>query len=137
MGSQLSLNLFPDVKIVSELDHIERFGQLKSWQGNIQADEAAYVIISEKNGTFFGKIVAPDFRTFLLIYKGASIYGIYEVDPSNISQETNDQVLGESDGTEMSGSICDSSYVCSSVTIDVLVVYTPAARSATGNNAAA
>ncbi|MEM6346260.1 MAG: reprolysin-like metallopeptidase, partial [Bacteroidota bacterium] len=47
------------------------------------------------------------------------------------------QVLGESDGTEMSGSICDSSYVCSSVTIDVLVVYTPAARSATGNNAAA
>ncbi len=137
MGNQLSLLLFPDIEITSDLDFIERYGQTKSWKGNIQSDPSAYVIISEKNGVYFGKVVSPNLNTFLLVYKGASVYGIYEVDPSNIPQELDDQVLGEGDGTEMSGSICDSSYVCPGVTIDVLVVYTPAARSATGNDAAA
>ncbi|MEM6800306.1 MAG: zinc-dependent metalloprotease family protein [Bacteroidota bacterium] len=138
MGSQLRLDLFPDIDILSYIEDIEIYGKRKTWKGRIAGSDFAYVLISEQEGIYFGKIVTPDLRSFQLQYKGEPVYGIYEVDPTNIVQDENDQVILETeDLIEGDNGICEASYSCSAVEIDILVVYTPAAKAGMGNSTSA
>ncbi|MEM6800304.1 MAG: zinc-dependent metalloprotease family protein [Bacteroidota bacterium] len=133
MGSQLSLKLFPDVEIVFDSEKIEFDGKIKIWTGHIPGNEDGYVIISEQAGLYYAKIVDAAFRTFQLVHKGASVYAIYEIDPNNIPQNENDHIIVEEDVAESDNGICDPNYSCAAVTIDILAVYTPAAKNQMGS----
>ncbi|MDW3645950.1 MAG: zinc-dependent metalloprotease [Bacteroidia bacterium] len=137
MGPQLSLSLFPDTEVLSYVEEIDLGEERKTWKGHVPGDDAAYVIISEQEGIYYGKIVDADMRSFQLIYKGSSVYAIYEIEPSNIPLDEEDQVILEAaDEIEGDEGICEQSYSCPAATIDILIVYTPAAKDEMGGQAA-
>lgn len=137
MGSQLRLSLFPDAEVLSYVEELALGDERKTWKGHVQGDDAAYVIISEQDGIYFGKIVDADKRSFQLVHKGSSVYAIYEIEPSNLRFEEDDQVLLEAtDEIEGDEGICEQTYSCPATTIDLLLVYTSAAKNEMGGAAA-
>ncbi|MEM6804160.1 MAG: M12 family metallo-peptidase [Bacteroidota bacterium] len=137
-NSRLSLELFPDLTVEAYNTTLDLGDSRKVWEGGIQGSEGAYVILSERDGVFFGKIVTPDYRTYQLIHKGSSVYAIYEVDGANLAVNENDQVQEEQGDVvpQNDPTICDQNYVCASSNIDILIVYTPAAKAEMGSAAA-
>lgn len=137
MGYQLDLSLFPDFELSVYLEDLEVTEERKTWKGHIPGTEGAYAIITEQDGIFFGKIIGPDWRSFQIVHKGESIYAIYEIDPSNLALDENDGLLDEEQGdvVQADETICDQAYVCSATNIDMLIVYTPAAKAELGGQA--
>ena len=138
MGPSVLLDLFPDVDLNANIEIIEEHAGITTWRGRFPGNSGAYALISQKDGVFYGKIVGPDFRTYQIIHKAGPVYVILEVDPSvndlaqddGVEPETAEDVISEPDHN-----ICHESYACAStsVNIDILIVYTPAAKALYGN----
>jgi hypothetical protein len=129
-GDSIALELFDDVSLAASLDRrASRGGDRFTWSGSIDADGGYFVLVVH-DGVVAGSIGSPRGR-FQIRFKAASGYAIQEIDTSALPPEL------EPISSELPrGSIPSTVAADDGSVIDVMVVYTPAARAAAGGSAA-
>ena len=133
----LEFQLFPDADFWAEKTREEvQFGS-EVWVGKIDDGMLSYVIFAQKGGSVFGKIVDPQGRTFLLQQKQPGIYAIQEIAAGVLNESIQDFKVGKPQSGQQSQpgksvGICDLGSTCAAATVDVMVVYTPDAKTNLG-----
>jgi hypothetical protein len=131
----LFLNLFDDAPYTAEFERIESVSVgSQSWIGRIAGEEASEVILVHRDGMLTGNINHPG-GTYQVRYAGEGVHAIYEIDQTAFPPEA-EPIPFElpEDGepqVESEGMVYDDGSV-----IDVMVAYTPLARSDVGGTAA-
>jgi peptidyl-Asp metalloendopeptidase len=131
-GDAIGLNLYDDVYFTAILNHKEAFPQDGySWIGSLENVNNSQVILVVGNRQVAGNITSPE-GFYQVRYAGEGIHAIYTVDQSTFPAEAapisvNAGLPDESD-TTVATDLCNS--------IDVMVVWTPAARIAAGGTSA-
>jgi hypothetical protein len=144
--SVLTVDLFPDVGLVAVLDRVENVGHGTAWLGTLKGDAGGEVILAVEDGIVQGSIQKDDqlFQIRYISGEGAdAIYAIRQVDQSKFPPEDCEH-LEDGDGMHLDSVLMegqDSGYQDlsagdSASTLDVMVVYTPGARSAAGGTSA-
>ena len=129
-ADSLDLNLFDDVFLAASLDRRDSRGSDRfTWSGPIDSDGGYFVLVVH-DGVVAGSVGAPQGR-FQIRYKGALGYAIQEIDTSVLPPE-----LDPIPSAPATASIPSSLAADDGSVIDVMVVYTPAARTAAGGAAA-
>ena len=131
-GDVAVLNLFDDVVFTAILNRVEpnRSGGY-SWLGHLEGVEYSQVILVVKNGLMAGNITLP--KVFYQVrYAGSGVHAIYEINQSAFSPDAEPISVDTPDG----GEAPDTAMADDGSIIDVLVVYTGAARSAAGGTTA-
>jgi hypothetical protein len=128
----INLNLFPDVSYTAVFDRIELnpSGSL-SWVGHIPGQPMSQVILISQDGLMAGNISMPG-AFYQVRYDGGGVHSIREIDQSKFPD--NDDVAIPVDTGESQqdvGPMKDDGSI-----VDVMVVYTPSARSAVGGTSA-
>jgi len=131
VGSSLVLNLFPNLQLIVKLEDFERTKYGYAWIGSVQGMEHSRVILVVVNGVLSGSVRIPK-SFFLIEYAGEGLHGVYEINECAVP------------GDPLNTPVPDDSPTPSAVTplqvvsrddasrIDVMVVYTPAARAGAG-----
>ncbi len=131
----LILNMFEDVELTAVLDRIEEnpSGSL-TWTGFIdEADKGSVTIVVNPDGVMAGSIILPG-GVYKIRYAGAGAHALIEVDESQLPPDAEPIPIYNSGSEENDGGVATEAD--SGAIIDVLVVYTPAARSAQGGTSA-
>jgi len=132
-GNVLLLNLFDDTSLTARLYH----GQARSeehfiWTGHVEGDRGSQVTMVVQDGVMVGNIrVSGEF--YQVRYLGGGVHVIYEID------ETKFPPAGEPIPVRNPPSLVEDKIgaaVDDGSTLDVMVVYTPAARAAAGSTTA-
>lgn len=125
--NSLELNLFDDVTVVAEVSDVARGADDYIWQGMF-ADGT--VTLSVVDNVLVGNIVTLSHR-YHIRYLGGELHAIYEIDQHQFALESEPiPVETEASSNENRVPTDDGSV------IDVMVVYTPQARSAAGGTSA-
>lgn len=138
----IAIDLFPGVKVRAHQARKERQFRAETWIGTIDNDPRNSVTISvDPSGVVFGKIEL-DGRIFLIRPKSGQVHAILELDSPWIGDEGDDVVQLEDDlngqlGKFAAESVCLASSTCGSKSVDIMVVYTAAARNILGGTHAA
>ncbi|MCB0641150.1 MAG: hypothetical protein KDC44_05895, partial [Phaeodactylibacter sp.] len=110
------------------------------WVGIVEGQPFSQVIFSEVDGIFWGKIQTetgavfllkpmPDQFTYQLLQIGSGGFGDELCHLAKVPAVVQDD-LGGGSGPEKVVGVCDAGASCSALTIDLLVVYSAAARTA-------
>ena len=126
VGDLVVLNLFDDVVFTAALDRVEpnRSGGY-SWIGHLEGVEHSQVILVVKDGLMAGNI-APPGAFYQVRYAGSGVHAIHEINQSAFPPEAEPIPVDIPD----EGEAPDAALADDGSIIDVLVVYTGAARSA-------
>jgi hypothetical protein len=134
IGNILTLNLFDDVVLTGVLERVELTGSGGLiWLGHVEGVPLSQVTLVVQDGLLVGHVVTPA-GSYQVRRAGSGVHVVYEVDPSAFPPEREPIPVDIPDGAHAwpgpepqadDGSI-----------IDVLVVYTPAARVAEGGTQA-
>jgi len=114
-----------------------------SWVGTIEDQSFGYVILSERKGEIYGKVVLDSGDYFLLEKQNNEYYRVskykvsikqedceYNLNVKTIKEEKTNNPLAEKDyGID----ICDTNATCSDSVIDVLVLYSDVLLNAKGS----
>ncbi|MDJ0836419.1 MAG: M12 family metallo-peptidase [Acidobacteriota bacterium] len=132
-GSVVELNLFEDVFMTGVLERSVENQGTWSWVGSIAEEEISRVsmVIDEKNSMIMGNIVTPH-AFYQIRWVADGVHAIREVDQGVFPEDAEPVVSAVRDA----GKAAISSKADSGSVIDILVVYTPAARSAQGGTTA-
>ena len=148
VGESITLNLFDDFEVTAVRVGVRRMLETTVWTGRVAGAPESWVIVAmNEGGATFGKVVV-DGALYQVRPRGRGIHAIVEVDPSpapgaGLSEEPiDDAVIPEIDfdkrdsdlSTQASNSVCDDAFACGAQTIDIMIVYTSAARSAMGGS---
>jgi len=139
-GDVLLLNLFEDSSFTANLDHWEvRSGNNFTWIGHIEGAEDSQLTLVVEDGVLVGNIRVSG-ESYQVRYMGEGVHVIREIDerffppegepiPDDNPSQANEPLLSSA---EVQGDTAadDGS------TLDVMVVYTPAARLAEGGTTA-
>jgi hypothetical protein len=129
-ADSIDLNLFEDVFLTASLDRREGRGSDRfTWSGSVDSDGGYFVLVVH-DGVVAGSIGSARGR-FQIRYKGESGYAIQQIDTSALPPELEPISVNPARGRIPSLVAADDGSV-----IDVMVVYTPAARAAAGGTAA-
>ena len=130
----LTLNLFADVELVAVLDRVEpSYGGGFTWVGQVQDEPLSAVTLVVSEGMMAGTVVSPQ-GLYQIRYAGNGVHAVHEIDPSAFPPEAEPIPVEQPEGTAadaVPAATADDGSV-----IDVMVVYTPAARDATGGGPA-
>jgi hypothetical protein len=130
----IKLSLFDDITLAASKKRFERRSRDNyTWYGNIPEDSLSSVVIVVEDGIMSGNIHFRG-RVFQIRYSSNQIYLIHEIDQSRFPEEHPPIPVvtkPESRNDMPSIFLPDNGSV-----IDVMVVYTPAARIAAGETAA-
>jgi len=133
-GLNLKLNLFDDVALTAVIDKTESVSAGgRSFLGRIADVEGSFVILSVFDGIMSGNITVPG-AFYQVRYVGEGIHAVYQIDQSAFPPELQPIPVPDT-GRDSSGSGAQVKGD-SGGTIDVMVLYTPAARSAAGGTSA-
>jgi hypothetical protein len=128
-GDSLDLNLFDDIFVTASMDRRASRGTDRfTWSGSIDPGEGYFVLVVQ-DGVVAGSITAAE-RRFQIRYQGSG-YAIQEIDASILPPELDPIPVAPATAPSRSTAAADDGSV-----IDVMVVYTPAARAAAGGTAA-
>lgn len=136
----LTLNLFDDVTVTASKTHAKpNFSGSKSWVGRVKGKDKGEVILVSKDGVLTGNIRVGK-TLYQVRYVGNGVHAVYEIDQTKFPDldchpDTATPVSEKSDGSLYQDEPVhdvQSATADSSGTIDVMVVYTAAARSANG-----
>ncbi|MFN3405034.1 MAG: M12 family metallo-peptidase [Cytophagaceae bacterium] len=133
IGESFIINPFPEYQYKVKRKQFQYHASGSSYIGQLEGIRPGYVIISFVNGFVSGKIVEDQGPTFLIDELKNDIFLITEVNPNVLTEGAADGVIfeeqrtGNNQRTE-STNVCDAASICDPVTIDVMVVYTPAAK---------
>ena len=129
-GQTILLNLFPDAVYTAVEDRLEAgFNGAISWVGHLEGVELSEVtLVVDTNGIMAGNITFPG-AAYQIRYVKPGIHAVHQIDQSRFPDEASIPVLNRiSEASPPADRADDGS------TIDVMVVYTPAARNAAGGN---
>ncbi len=146
LGAKVTLNLFDDLSVTAERMATRRQLESTVWTGRVVDDPESWVIVAtHDNGATFAKVVV-DGSIFEVRPRARGVHAIVELDPAatpgaGASEEPLDDAVVPDfgfdarggDGTiQSSHSVCDDAFGCGAQTIDIMIVYTSAARNAMG-----
>jgi hypothetical protein len=132
IAEKLILNLFQDVVLTAFLDRIESSSPDSfSWIGYLEGLENSHVILVVGKGLLAGNITLLG-AFYQIRYAGNGIHAVYEIDQSAFPPEAAPIAVDIPDGEED----VDEAMTDDGSIIDVLVVYTEAARTVAGGTAA-
>ena len=133
-GLNLNLNLFDDVALTAVIDRTESvFAGSRSFIGHVAGIEASSVILSVYGNIMSGNITVPG-ASYQVRYVSEGVHAVYQIDQSAFPPEA-PPIPVDSTGKDSSQNSIPVQGDSGS-TIDVLVAYTPAARSGAGGTAA-
>ena len=133
-GSTLTLNLFEDVMLVAVLDQVEpNYGGGFTWVGQVQDEPLSLVTLVVNDGVMAGTVLFPA-NVFEISYAGNGVHAVTEIDQSAFPLDADPVRAALAEG-ETADAIPAAAADDGSV-IDVMVVYTPAARVAQGGTTA-
>ena len=132
------LNLFDDTSYVAQRDHVagRRAGNY-TWHGTIQDVENSRVTLVIRNDqVMVGNIVLPG-AVYQVRYVGDDVHAIYQIDEGGLPPHADPIPVGSPGEEEAtSTSLVTAETPDDGSIIDVMVVYTPAARQAEGGTVA-
>jgi len=127
----IDLNLFDDVDVTAQLDHVETIAPLGyAWVGRVAGVDGSQVVLSVAGGALTGTVKTPG--KLYSVRQDGGAYTIAEIDTAVIP---GDQVLVRSRERE-AASITAAAAAGGDEDIDLLLYYTPAVRQAAGSAAA-
>ncbi|MBI3400929.1 MAG: hypothetical protein HY048_05875 [Acidobacteria bacterium] len=130
----VDLNLFDDLDVVAQLDHVETVATLGyAWVGRVAGVEGSQVILAVANGVLSGVVNVPGHMYSVRPLADGS-YDIIEVDRRLIPGDANPPIPANAPARESgppSTAAADTNNV-----IELLVYYTPTAKNAVGSIAA-
>ena len=135
-NQRVLLNLFDDLQVVAKRQRVlDRPGDAFVWQGEVESENGTTaqgeVTLVYRKGILAGTVFLPG-RSFEIIFGGAGRNEIMELDPAAFPTEDPDvqtppDLMGDPLGPEEAAVAGDAS-----TQIDIMVLWTPAARSAVG-----
>lgn len=131
----LVLNLFPNLNLTAQLD---RFGPTQygfSWNGHIQGVPLSDVILVVVDGIVAGSISMPG-AYYFIEYAGNGVHAVYQINQDALPPDGPAIIPPAPSVTAKSQSAIATPASDDGSIIDVMVVYTPAARSAAGGTSA-
>ena len=127
---RLTLNLFDDLQLVAVLERVApSYGGGFTWVGQVQDEPLSAVTLVVNEGIMAGSVVSPQ-GLFRIGYAGNGVHVVHELDPSAFPPEAEPIPVEQPEGkaaAAVPAAVADDGSV-----IDVMVVYTPAARAAIG-----
>ena len=136
----VALNLFSDVNLVAQLDHVEAVSTLGSaWVGSVMGVEASQVILAVADGVFDGAIILPD-HLYSIRSQPDGAYAVAEINRAAIPPDADpiEPVIPKADAGAVAaeGATPPTGAADSGDTIDLLLYYTTGVRTAIGSTAA-
>ena len=131
-GHRLVLNLFEDVVVRARLTRSERQGRALVWAGKIEDQPLGDVVLAVVDGVLSGSAVWPG-GAYRIRFDG-SVHIVEELDHDQFPE---DGCFREVPWAVTAGDGAPVANADDGSLIDLLVVYTPAARAAAGGTAAA
>ena len=133
-GQPLTLNLFEDVALTAVPDRVGRSPQGGiSWVGRVEGQLLSQVVLVVEEGVLAGAVIMPGAQ-YQIRYLGDGLYTVLEIDQAAFGEELEPIPVDASQ--EAAEATPGSALADSGSTIDLLVVYTPAARAAAGGTTA-
>ena len=136
---QIGLNLFADVAYIGEVNRLEENSPDSiSWIGKLKHLDLGYFYLVVSDGAFIAHIASPE-GIYEVAQAGNDLYQITEIDQSQLEEADavfdekldDEPSVGDEPATDGVSATADSSD-----RIDVMVLYTTAARIAEGSTAA-
>jgi hypothetical protein len=129
-GDRLELNLYDDVVLQAIIEGKTRQGDANVWTGRISGVELSQVVLVESGGQVAGNIATPT-AFYQVRHLAGEVHVIYQIDQGAFPPELEPVAVEAPPGWEASpeieGPLADDGSV-----IDVLVAYTPNARTVAG-----
>ena len=124
------LNLFDDTAFAARIEPSRR----GVWKGTIDGEPQSTITIINRKGFVAGLVEVPDVGTYRIRSSGNGLHLVQEIDQGAVPQ----CATGEGQGVAGGGGPAAAGEACEDdgTSIDVLVVYTPIARSAAGGTGA-
>lgn len=132
LSERLRLNLFEDVVLRAVRSEIKPNAGGIIWLGKVEGMPDSQVTLAVGGGIMIGNISLPD-ATYQVRYAGGDVHAIYSVDAA-ISPAYTEPVVPTDLPSERAATPLRTSI--DPIEIDVMVVWTPAARVAVGGTAA-
>ena len=130
-GHTLLLNLFDDVVYTALLDRVEyNPGNDFTWLGHLTGEPYSQVILVVGDGVLVGNITTLD-AFFQVRYAGGGVHAVSEIDQSAFPPELPPVAAPLGDRTVIPSSLVGGD---DQPSIDLLVVYTPAAKTRAGGS---
>jgi hypothetical protein len=132
----LELNLFDDTSLVVRRDRTEQYGKDgQVWVGHVQGERGTQVTLAKKGSTISGIVMRGE-QVYEITHVKSNTYAVQELDPRVDAPA--DPILVP-DGVPTAGETTSNSTTSSATTagdtsnvIDLMVVYTPAAKANAG-----
>ncbi len=131
-GNTLLLNLFADVSFLAVLDHVDAKPNGVVWVGHISDSPFSTVTLVTEGDVMAGSVVMPG-ATYAIRSAGKSVHAIYDINQTAFPPEARPVVAHD---TRPPSPRSRAARADTGGTIDVMVVYTPAARTMQGGTAA-
>lgn len=136
-GDSLPINLFPDLTLTAHIQRVQGGMQGTVWVGKLEGDPQSQVVIVADQGQMAASIIAVD-HVYHVRYAGDGLHVIRQVDQSRLPPEAPPLPvdLASSPAVEVQGAPSLLATNDDGSVIDVMVVYTPQARSRLGGTTA-
>jgi len=130
-GHTLLLNLFDDEVHTAVLDRVEfNPGSDFTWLGHLSGELYSQVILVVGDGALVGNVTTPD-ALFQVRYAGNGVHAVTEIDPSVFPSELPPVAAPVGDKSTVPSILLGED---DQPSIDLLVVYTPQARTSVGGS---
>jgi glucose/arabinose dehydrogenase len=131
----LELNLFEDTSLTAVLDRIDATARGFVWSGRIPAIPMSTVSLSTEDGVMHGIVFTPQ-STYVVRFIANGQYAIDEIDPDAFPPEADPLPMDVRSDTALQQDAGELPHGDGASLIDIMVVYTPAARTAAGGTSA-
>jgi hypothetical protein len=137
----LTLDLFDDTSVTAILDRIENINDRFSWVGHIEGQEgSSEVILAIRGRAMMGTVTLEDGRMFEIVYTGNQTHAVRQIDPGKTAPHSEPRAPdinpeGELAATAASSAALPTAAASTGQVIDLMVVYTPKARTNAGGQA--
>jgi hypothetical protein len=128
-GKTITLNLFADVKFTAVQDRARVSPQGLVWTGHLDGVKNSAVTLIVRNSTLVGNIRTPK-AYYQVRYVGNRVHAIYQVNEKTFPPDRKPLKV---DKTKLPKAVTAKT-ADNGLTIDVMVVYTPAAQNAAGGS---
>ena len=134
----IPLNLFDGTQYMAKITKVRKSTATGTtiWSGTLVGMKHSHVSIASTNGVLAGSIRTEDGTFFKIVYSGNGTHMIQEINESNLPQEREPLVAPTSSSTSSASSVPSTASIDAGDVIDVMVVYTAAAKVAAGGQAA-
>src|SRR5688572_8489674 len=133
--ASLELNLFDDTSFTAVLDRVDPTTRGFVWSGYIPARPMSTVSFATEDGVMHGVVLTPQ-STYVVRFIGNGLHTIDEIDENAFPPEAEPVPMDARADTAALQDHIEPPHGDSASFIDIMVVYTPAARTAAGGTSA-